>query len=654
MSDDASALATAEEIRAIADGAHDILLDVLQEDAEDAPEHSASDRLPLAFAALHFCARAAQELGDPGLFEAIADPFTLRVEFEDYSYPGEDADAVREATSALLALQTRLPERAIELSSDESAEVRRAIAAGLRPEVAGAPALLRKLSVDPDPNVRAAARESLGVHAPPWWTGMLSVDPVATVGEAEATRLRPTLDAIAVEMASQEHARPQALARIVELARDLPAEIAADVAEHSFPLVGFRLEDTAVSLATLLLAGPDAEASLGRVLDVWGTRVLFEIEKVSEAIRALPAKRRAAMCTMLANRALEGSSPERYLVYSPPASAGKIAAHAWPEALDAGFVIDAIDAADAAEDADGECDQGLASIAHAFARARLRGEQIDKLADRLLAPPSAAWRRVGYALREAFEARGARVLRRIAERAAASANDELVRWGLECLAGPARSKRDPPVAALLRAWCADPRLRRQVARSFDLRGKALGPLRAALRAGQLEFEGAVYVISSVGAKHGRLRDREPKKPDSSRALTNADWVPYRAARDRAAIDGMYYWHHALHALPPGPRSPADRAFFARIIAAAKEQRLLVDALTHALEQMTPDDGSLADAVALVAVTQGDDKEKARKARDAIAAKLGVIAPAEGGDAVVAAPAPAPRAREWMDEPEPDE
>jgi hypothetical protein len=651
MSRDVNALATAEQVRAIADGAHDMLLDALNEDWDDV-EHEATDRLPLAFSALVFCARAAKELEDPSLFDSIADAFALRVELEIYEE--DDLDVLRDATATLLAARARIDDRVIELAGDSSADVRRSIAEGLRPAVPGAMALLRKLVADPDPAVREAARESLGDAAEtPWWTGMLSADPVAVLGETVAARVRPVLDEILRNLTVPAHARPSALAAITELAPKLPAPLAADVAAHALTLVDHLSRSSIEPLTALVLAGSRPDEALARLATHWAAceRAILVEQLVANAVAALPARRRAECCRALAQRALGAPLSERLDSGSGTPLVAKVAGRAWPKQLDYGFVLDGVDALEREVEDDDELDLAVNGLDSLLAAVPPRAEHVPRLTLRFLQPPSGSWRQMRWSIGTHLAKLDPPVLRPIAERAAASAEPDLVRWGIEALAGKARRKTEP-LLPLLEAWTADPRLCSAVARSRTLRKKALALLRRRLRRGELAFEPAVEVILEAGETHGDLGGDAPGPASSRLALRDDEWAAYRAARDRETNRDFHFWYRSLTALPPGSRHPADRAHLARAIDAARDEREWIPSISAALLAELPDAGSLAQATALLAFALGDDRVKVRGLCDTIAQRLGVPPPPDPGTvAAERTAAPARPAREWMDEPE---
>ena len=541
-----------------------------------------------------------------------------------------------------------------ELASDPAAEVRRGIAEGLRPAVPGALALLRKLVADADPEVRAAARKSLGDAAEaPWWTGMLSADPASLVGEARAAKIRPLLDDLLAKLSVADYSRASTFPDIVPLVRKLPQPIAAEVAERALLLVDYRTKDCIGPLTRQVLAGPGVEAALDRLAAHWceNGRPLLEEEPVAEAIAALPARTRAEQCRRLARLVLAAPVEERQ-VGSVAQLRGELAGRAWPKSLDYGFVIDGIDALEHEEGSEeDEPDAAIGLLAKLLDRAAPRLGHVPRLADRFTHPPSKTWREISRQIGLHLDKLPPRPLRAIAERAAASAESTVVCWGLEVLASKAHAKGDPQVGDLLRAWVADPRLRGPVASSRKLLVPALPWLRERLAAGELEFAAAVETIRACLAKTETMV-RDPRARPRVAPLTEDEWAAYRSARDRATIAQTYEWSRALSAVPAGPRHPANQSFWARALEATKQDRDLVFWLTHALTE-TCDEASLADATALLAASSGDDRDSVRKTCDVIAKKLGVPPPADPVTAEIAASvaqAPA-RAREWMDEPE---
>jgi hypothetical protein len=283
-----------------------------------------------------------------------------------------------------------------------------------------------------------------------------------------------------------------------------------------------------------------------------------------------------------------------------------------------------------------------------------RAAHVPRLVLRFTQPPSESWREVQWWIAPHLQQLAPEALRPVAERAAASAEEHVVRWGLEMLASKAR-RRGEREEDLFRAWAADPRLLRSLAISQELRAKALPLLRERLRAGALDYDGAVQTILTTGREHGGVRGARNGAP-TALAVRDDEWAAYRAARDRMTERDSPFWYHAIYALPPGPaRHPADRAFVGQAIEAAREDRAHVAWLCSLLAEV-PDAESLAQATRLLGIAQGDDRAKVRGVCDAIATAIGVAPPPDpGADPGTGGAGPpvaqAPRAREWMDEPE---
>jgi hypothetical protein len=670
--DPSDALADAETIRGIADRAHDLLLEYLQLEYEEQDDSPVRERLATAIAALHFCGHAAIELGDPALFDAVADPLALIVEIdvEDWMYGDTATTALAEATAKLLARRGRLDERVVELAGDSSPVVRAAIAQGLAPAVPGAAALLRKLAADGDADVRKAARASLGgANDVPWWSGALPADPVTRVGAKAAARHRPKLEEAVAALAATEWGHKEAIAKVRAAVADLPGALAADVAERALVVLDVKEREDLADLAARVVESADLSAALERLVVFWGAQpgvTSHVVAAVGEALAKLPKKRLAPVVRALTARAL-GPVAQRHEYLSVEKAAAELVAKAWAPSLDVAPVIDAIDALssedaerdpDEPHDADvaGDLDWAVHTLMDLLQRVAPDAKLAARLADRFVDPPSSAWRGARHPIGAYLARLDAAALRPIAERAASARDEEVVRWGLEALATGARRGSDPPVADLVASWVEDPRLRPAVAQSHALRPVGLPALRAKLLTGELDFFGAAETMLQAGREHGGIFGSDT--PPTHLALRAEEWDAYRAIRDAAALPDSYLWSRALTTFPPGPRHPADRALFTRAIAASREDPDIV----HWVETMIGrcvDEHSLAQIDELLSFAPESRRAGLLEQRKVVAKTLGIVSPpvaAPGAPSAAAPPpfaAPAAPAREWMDEPDDD-
>ena len=684
-------VATVEEVRAIAVRAHDLLVDIINDEDPTDDESPLTRLMPLTFAALRFVALAAAELGDTSLFEVVADALSMRVAYDDDEIEG-DIGLMRDAASELLSRGIRLNEHVSGLAEESDANVRRMVAAGLKP--AGAPeiALLRKLAKDADRGVRNAARESLrDVAEVPWWEGKFSVDPESLVPASELARARPILQRVAALMDVEWFRRSASNPELLRLARRLPADVAADLAEHA--MLAFDSTDKAsiVPFAKLVLAGSGADAALDRLFAHWtSVGVFFAIKDgLTGAFQRLPSRRRHALCLRLARVAIEAPASERATNDSAAVCAAQLAAAAWPRNLDARPVFEAIAAlTDERELADDDEDEeekevrghdlALGALSALLERVEPRpGPLLARFVEARLDLGARPLRALSPWITTHLERLDARALRPIAERAAASTDDAAIGWGLGLLVGALHDPhRDPPVSEMFRAWVSQPRLRRALAVAVggDLCRQALPHLRAALRAGTLDRVEAGETMVAIDFVYGGLVDWEWKQSPKSRpalqrslgrllgpkplrgAITGEEWSAYRAARDRE--DGEEpTWHRALVIVPPGAWDESDRALFARALAATVDGEAFAFQIAATLAAK-PDAEALAMLDALLEVVPGEDRDFVRKARVKVAKALGVAIKAAASSAAVAAEtlaaaAPVPSG-DWMDEPEEEE
>jgi hypothetical protein len=390
MSDEETGpLATGETIRDIAANAHDLLIDLLQASMDDeAPIHQ---RQPLAIAAMRFCALAAAESGDTSLLEILSNGLSMCAEWDD-DYGETSVEAIRASVVSLLSRGVRADEQVRSMAEDDSAEVRLAVAEGLKPAGQAEIALLRGLTKDGDANVRNAARKSLqGVADVPWWTGKFSQDPAARMSAREAQRADPIVKEVAQLMDVQGYAQKDALPKIAALVEQLPDGVAADAAENALRLAASGGADDAIAALTRVVLRPrGGEAALARILVRWAgtTEAHWLTTGMGKGVAGLPAARRASICRKLTAGELAGET------LAQAETAGRVAATAWPPNADLAPVFDRIEALveEHADDPDDAWTRVVLSFNSVFNIANAqKGKTLAREVDALFAAAAAPW-----------------------------------------------------------------------------------------------------------------------------------------------------------------------------------------------------------------------------------------------------------------------
>jgi hypothetical protein len=602
-------LASAEELCAIAERALE-LLDHLAENpvpwAKDpvtrAELHRHYELERCAFEALRFCAAAAAVIKAPGLAPMLAVVMDDAAEADRHAEG--DLSVLTGGLEAALRAGGRLD--AVEDLLDHAApSVRRAVAAGLRVQGREERAALEKLARDRDPEVRGAARATLGDV--PWWMGKWSRDPLSLLDHGEAERHRAALEELSA-LCDQRRwkltAEDETMARI---AATLPDPLAVDFVETALSALSAEGTERPL-LGVMMMTKAGGVEALLRLLDCWCELPHFSVREAHVAmVAALPPGPRLALCTTLAERAAamaDGPEEQHERAYV----LGSLAAKAFPR--------------------DAEMERLFVQVLriprpeeHGYHR--LGRTLAEPLADATSLPP-AMLSQIFEAflagcpgsfchLKDVATARLQKLppaeLRAYAERAALSADDDSAVWGLQMLLGAAYDPaRDPPKPVLAARLCEDPRRRVLLGGQYTTRGMIVPHLRAALRRGEADLATALAAVETAGALwgdvidyiHGRSHERDAASVEASRRksrdelgellgppelqgpVTEEEWTMLRAARARHPRWTGRDVHCAMGVLPPGPWHPEDRALLDRAVRTAEEDHDLARSIAPLL------------------------------------------------------------------------
>jgi hypothetical protein len=456
--------------------------------------------------------------------------------------------------------------------------------------------------------------------------------------------------------------------KIAELAKQLPAGVAADAAEHALILASMSAGDALGSLGQIALAGRGGDAAAERILARWAAAGdhYWLAAGLGKGVKALPPARRASLCKKLATGELAAES------LAIAEGGARVAAEGWPPNVDLAPVIDRIEAL--AEEHAEAPDDGWTRVVLAFSSAfdaanAQKGKTLARVVEAFFASGTRPWNVLERTLGDHLGKKLApAALRPLAERAAASDRVSTMRWGLELLALTLAPK-DKPVIDSLRVFCADPRLRRGVAVSRPLSQQCLPLLRAALREGGLDGDTAVHVMETIHSFYRGLipwpyepivleADMEKLDPllgppELRGPPTDEEWAALRVARDAPPPHGAGDIRSSVRVLPPGPWDPADRAFVRRAIDAVRDGDDGAFLVAHAVAAK-PDAEALRMFDEIFSLLDDEDQGMTRDLRAKIVEVTGEIDATGAPAPAAAAPAAAPVVREWMDEPDEDE
>ena len=591
-------LATAEELCAVAQRALS-LIDHLAENpvpwADDPVTRAELQRRfeleRCAFEALRFCAAAAAFTKAPGLAPLLAAVMDDAVE-ADREAEG-DLSVLTGGLEAALRAGGRL-DAVEDLLDHAEPSVRRAVAAGLRVAGREERAALEKLARDRDPDVRGAARATLGDV--PWWMGKWSRDPLSLLDHGEAERHRAALEELSALCDKRRWKLTEDDEVMARLAATLPDALAVDFAETALSTLSAEGTERPLLGAMMMTKAGGVEALL-RLLDRWCELPHFSVREAHLAmVAALPPEPRLALCMTLAERAAAmADGPEEQ--HERAQILGSLAAKAFPRDAEMEPLLALVLRIPRPDE--GGYDRLGRTLAEPLVDATsLPPAMLSQIFEAFVAGCPGTFCHLRRVAEARFEKLPPAELRAYAERAALSAGDEAAVWGLEKLLGSAYDPtRDPPKPALAARLCEDPRRRALLGDRYGTRGMIAPHLRAALRRGEADLHTALAAVETTGELwggvidfiHGRSHARDPAPVEESRrksreqlgellgppALhgppTEEEWAQLRAARARHLRWTPRDVHVAMGVLPPGPWHPEDRALLERALRAAEEE-----------------------------------------------------------------------------------
>jgi hypothetical protein len=564
-------VATPEEIRTIFRRAMDVFVAAFDEDYPFTSkarlvEHNRA--VDLVVETVRFCACAAAELGDPSLADLVAQGIQVVKDHDDRTESHERT--LRYALFLLLEAGAQVTDRIRELARGPDAELRRSIAAGLKPRGDVERALLQRLAADPVAEVRKAARESLRAKMDlPWWTGKWRSDPAARILPGEEERLGPALRRVSEILDLQ---RSEVLGReglceeLFELLAELPDDLAVEALEQ-LCLAGEPRSygESPTPLYLQLFARDGALAALLRMIEVWGTAggsLSAHVEEIQKALCATPPETRAALCAGLLDFVVAAPAEARWTHESTPAKlAASVVGKAWPPEASLAPVLDALlrKGEEAAPELDEDWDdspfdRAMHSVSDALKVAGADPAPVlDRLVEGRLAGYPGAWKSFRYTADELLDRAPPEALRRAAERALAADDAGTIRWGAERLLGQLFDPQvDGPPIERVRALFEQPRLRAALVDHPAFAERALALMRPLLRRGELGYREAVQVVRAIGQLYGGVASPIYPRAFALRNMESADQIEASFARARE--------EHAAFLPPPelaGPVTPAE-------------------------------------------------------------------------------------------------
>jgi hypothetical protein len=545
------------------------------------------DDFDAAIEALRFCATIAGRTGDAAFAPLLHDIGAELTRWAEHA--SRHRDVVALAVRALLRRGAAVDDGIELLARHQLACVRQEVAQGLAAAGAGLP-LLEALARDPNADVRTAALAKLAtVRDIPWWSSAFPSDPIGRLSPAEAARHRGALEAVAKAAAG----RGDGLAAAI---KKLPDPFAAEAAEAALGDPTAHRQSGGPAIAAELLVRPGGVDALVRLAAKWAAgddrhRVYAGEHVAAEAAAAIPKKRRLALALTLARVAAAAApGPER----EPGTAASilaKVAGAAFPAGADPTPLLEiALGMPHEAGETDGVSHRLLEPLAAESANLRRCWA---RLFEARLAGWPGAYRHLHQ--RDAILMRApARLLRRAAEQALVSEDDDTATWALSALLGPAHDRaRDGTRAAVVRRFFAEPRYRALLGRTGALAELAIPELRAELRAGRLGFAAARNALTWItclwgGAApivyFGSTREAPAKDPGKAERAklkgllgpaalqgppTDEEWERYRAARAAEPPHDWITWREQMALMPPGPWHAADRALLDLCLAEAR-------------------------------------------------------------------------------------
>jgi hypothetical protein len=593
--------ATAAELRAIFARAFEAIDGVHNVDDDD-DDHGDTDKIrrdnlrhEAAVEALRFCCLAAGQLGDASLLPLVVEAIEVCGHFNDHA--DDNPTTLGWGLAQLLERGAALDDDGRKLVTHRDARIRNALARSLLPRGEAELALLATLSVDPIPEVRNAAKETLQqVREVPWWTGKFASDPIARLTADEALEHKATLERISELLDLPRYSLAESEAELVELAEMLPDELAVEVALGVLEARGqYHLQFT--ELGTMLLTREGGEAAFIALCGRWNSAEhrFFMGKGLAAMVRALPTDVATAMCVRLAAAACSASNEERAKQMGSGARLlAETAGHAFPPGEDLTPLLDLALSLPVSEEKYA-VDWVASGLAEAFSAEEADpGPVLDRVSEARLAGYPGPWKPLGRSLDQLLARASGAALRSLAERAMENGSDASVLWALGHILGKAHDPdRDPPAPALVARLFAEPRYRRILVDSRELSRLILPLLRAELREGRLDFAEAATTLRVVDTLYGgvgsrfQLRSyklRDPIDPETKLAgerakiaaflgpeelhgpPTEQEWSLLRAARDRREAAADTELHELLNPLPEGPWAPEDRALLDRCLA----------------------------------------------------------------------------------------
>ena len=524
-------IATRQEIESIFARTSELLDKLLDEDDEaekdgtedDEPEigEGRSRGIALALEGLRFCCVAAEALRDTTLADVAFDAHSTLHRFDPH--PSGHHHRANRAITALLDAGLAVDGRVRELAVDEDSDVRAGVAAGLSAADPPSRALLEKLSTDPVPEVRDAAKKSLSsVSEVPWWSGKWKTDPAARLLPEERHEAGLALRQVSAlrDLPSYELFK-KGSTKLQELETHLAA-LPDAIAVEAIELMcrgcdGFELGQMSGLIVRMANATGGAEAVMALVA-VWGPSHLGGLagDTLSKALRGASREARLAIARSCIECASSSSVKDRGF-RTTALMAASLAGELWPVEEDISFVLDAL-LSDALYSGGKSTDYVRSQVADAL---RLEGVDPTPVKERLiearLAGYPGAWRDIGSKADALLERLPAPALREVAERALDAEANATVTWALEQLLGPAYdANRDGTREDRVRAFLDHPRTRALVVANADLTDRALGVLRSMLAGDQLTYPEVVATFSSIDRLYGGLASR-PREDDEREA-----------------------------------------------------------------------------------------------------------------------------------------
>jgi hypothetical protein len=664
-------VATAEELRSIADRALTALEEQSLGNDDPVNERRSHVRFRVAVEALRFVSVAAAALGDASLMSVVLDALEELVHWNDDA--PDNIETVCEGVTGLLAAGAAIDARVREFARTDDHRLRLAVASGLRPKTPPAVALLEELCRDPVPEVRQQARKRLGpVREVSWWTGKWKSDPIARLRPEEMAECAPAIEAISKLLDSRSYEISRHHEELVGNLEKLPDPLLIEVAENV--LAGSeRWWYPRPELGTLMLSRPGSEEALIRLFQHWGENAYFLGEQALSMFTRLPVERLHEICTTFLRRVATASDKERKEQSGLAATLARVVGQVWPKDVDLGPVLDVLLSLPVEEGH--SLDWVSSGLDDVFEREVKATSVLDRVMDACVEEFPGSWDKLRYGLLKMLGRLPPQELRALVERILARPTGKMTQWAIEQLLGKAYDpERDPPVPEFLRQLYEDPRYRQCMRDSYELQPKLCPLLRLELRAGSLDFRQARTAISVLTRVYGgaerqdwmslrydREKEEEERRLKLREALaeflgpealqgppTDEEWDLYRAARDEQGQAERSDWLLSLSLMPKGPWHPADRALFE---AAVAEWRAGDDSVGYPLSLILTAKPTLEHLPLfdeLIAREPLEDQGHLRYQKWHAMERLGIEPPEEGEDEDEGA-----SPGEWMDEPEAD-